>query len=1762
MKKLFLFCTMLMALLLAGTGQVRAGELTVHDGTATNEFIPFWGYWVDDGSTKSEMIYPATELYFMTDSDIKSLTFYKTSGETTSSWGNASFQVFLKEVDNTTMGSGYIGMENATIVYQGGVDASGGERTVTINFDEPYHYNGGNLLVGIYETRVGSYSKAIWYGEAVTGGSAYSRSGSSYTKKDFIPKTTFSYIEPAKWNDKISAYEIANVENLYWFAYFVNSGNTGANAVLTADIVVNENVLLEDGSLNEAEKDNFKVWVPIGTWDNAYHGTFDGQGHTISGLYFNNSETQCIGLFGRADMADATIKNVGIVDTYFYGYEKVGGICGYRGNIINCFNTGTIKGSNREIGGICGSDCAVDYSYNTGIVSGGNSVGGISGGWNKINYCYNTGSVSGSYDVGGICGYANDANTIITGCFNNGSVTGTSNKVGGVCGSIYSSNTVVSNYYLAGCAVDGNSTIQNGVGSSSVGSTSDDQTGTVSASSDLLASGEVAYNINQSAGTIVFYQSIGSDLIPTFDDSHGVVMMPESGEYETHYHSFSNGFCSCGLVFEEPDFNGNAYIIDNGGKLYWFAKYVNSGYQTANAVLTADIVVNTGVIDANGDFTGDLDNNNFMEWTPIGTDNCYYGGTFDGYGHTISGLYFYNTTDASYPVGGVYSGLIGACDGATIKNVGVIDSYLHGSFNVGGILGYSLGSSSITNCFNTSTIVAVNGCAGGICGFNRECSITNCFSTGKIVGSTNIGGIVGQLGVETTNNYVLEGSVSDATGGTFATAEQFANGEVTFLINEYAESYIYFQNIGTDPIPSFDESHGLVFGGNGNYYTHFHGYENNGFCSCGHKEKPYFNGTAYEIDNAGKLYWFSDLVFFGTDPSANAVLTANIVDHTNLLNSDGTLNSANVRREWKPIGDNGENYYGTFDGQGYSISGLYSSAFMYSGLFGFANNATIKNVEVYDSYFSARQHVGGICGYVAGYTTITNCYNEATVVATVNGESNAGGICGYIESSSVVLIDNCHNAGYVEAYCSNAGGICGYQYAGTIQNCYNAGRIYAKAANSTSNNSYAGGISGRINGLDTKLITNCYNTGSVEGLGKYAGGICGYIGNGTITCCFNAGTVTANANFGGIYSGSGGTSGNNYVLQNSVGNANGGSFKTFSQFASGEVTYLLNQNNSQPNWRQTLEQDVYPTLNANSAVVYLTEPCQSYSNSTDFKDHEFVDGHCTICGAAEEAKWNEELNAFEIANATQLLWFADYVNNEDNHANAILTADIVVNSNVLNADGSLNGDLDDNNFIEWTPIGTNNSRYHGIFDGQGHTVSGLYYYNTEDESYPDGGINIGLFGVVGDDATIVNVGVIDSYLHGSFEVGGIVGWAIGSDITIANCFNTSTIVVEQAMGGGIVGYAYSSSSYSSSIANCFNTGRIICNYEVDDVNVGMGGGPVLTNYGFIGGIVGENDSERMITNCYYLAGSAICGGKEQNGIGYPGGYSRPDSKGSTTPATAEQFSNGFVAGNINMSVDYTIYYQTIGSDALPTLNSSHAEVYASMPCPSEFGNNPNALSEKEHVFVNGVCVCGEHESAAWDEEANAFAIANVGQLYWFADMVNSGELYDSPDYAPNAYLTADIEVNANLMSAFYDPSALGTLIEWTPIGNDDYDYYGTFDGMGHTISGLYLQSNEDYKGLFGVTYDATIQNLGVIGSAIMGDAYVGAIVGRAEGATTVTNCFNTSSYINASEVVGGICGYIYDSGSITNCFSTGEVHGYNFTGSIVGKNYGTVSNCF
>ena len=451
--------------------------------------------------------------------------------------------------------------------------------------------------------------------------------------------------------------------------------------------------------------------------------------------------------------------------------------------------------------------------------------------------------------------------------------------------------------------------------------------------------------------------------------------------------------------------------------------------------------------------------------------------------------------------------------------------------------------------------------------------------------------------------------------------------------------------------------------------TETHSIGENGFCACNEVYQPADLTTdkydmdgdgskdaVYEISNAGQLYWFAGLVN-GTlsgetqNASANAVLTADIVVNKNVLKSDGTVNEGTFK-EWTPIGNtcNGSYspYTGIFEGQNHTISGLYFKQENTSevGFFGY-NGGKISNVGILNSYFCGFSRVGGVCGYNS--STITNCYNKGVVDGTADAAGSFGGVCG----CNLGILTNCYNTGIVKGQlfvggvsgdniktitnCYNTGIVSGQSYvggidgdnSGTITNCNNEGKV-------SGTEDYVGGVSGDNN----KTITNCYNTGIVSGQ-SYVGGVNGYNQNGTIINCNTTGEVNGTGSHVGGVIGmnlSKGTITNCYydstvytgaAIGDDMGTTEKVEGKTTEQYKTGEVAYLLQLDQSDEVWGQTIGTDTYPTLGG--AKVYKNaiyngcegkpgEPVSyAYSNTekNTYGDHPDADndGKCDDCGA-------------------------------------------------------------------------------------------------------------------------------------------------------------------------------------------------------------------------------------------------------------------------------------------------------------------------------------------------------------------------------------------------------------------------------------------------------------------------------------------------------------------------------------------------------------------
>lgn len=264
MRKRVVVVFMLLVVCLGGTAWGQT-SLTVNDGTATSSTIPMYGLYFDDYA-KSECIIPSTSLTAMNGRTITAMTFY-VSSSSTGEWDNTNQKVFLKEVAGTNLGGSYSGMNGATIVFDGRLPLPHATGAYTINFTTPYTYNGGNLLIGVYNDDDGTYHGIQWYGISglTSGVSAYgynanNLNNASYNAQQFLPKVTFLFpCHPSfsSTTDYITNIALGSINNTSGFS----TGGYGSYTNLSTNVLRGNTVNLSLTSSSGSGNHGAAVWI-------------------------------------------------------------------------------------------------------------------------------------------------------------------------------------------------------------------------------------------------------------------------------------------------------------------------------------------------------------------------------------------------------------------------------------------------------------------------------------------------------------------------------------------------------------------------------------------------------------------------------------------------------------------------------------------------------------------------------------------------------------------------------------------------------------------------------------------------------------------------------------------------------------------------------------------------------------------------------------------------------------------------------------------------------------------------------------------------------------------------------------------------------------------------------------------------------------------------------------------------------------------------------------------------------------------------------------------------------------------------------------------------------------------------------------------------------------------------------------------------------------------------------------------------------------
>ena len=868
-------------------------------------------------------------------------------------------------------------------------------------------------------------------------------------------------------------------------------------------------------------------------------------------------------------------------------------------------------------------------------------------------------------------------------------------------------------------------------------------------------------------------------------------------------------------AWDEPAQVDGVYQIGTASELEWFAEYVNSvtgnddpdkdAKLTAQAVLTANI-----------DMAG-------IDHSPIGRytnesgaviDTYKFSGKFDGQFHTISNLVIDRPDDETL-------GLFGFCRGnAKIKNV-IMDATcsIRGKNRIGSIVGLiqtNTGASDgleILNCVSYATLSTTSGAAGMIgagCEQYPYFDMENCVNAGRIDAvnrgsafcgwNKSAGGNakmwnclnIAEISVLDGNNQLFRGAnrsiancydtfhnASNFQGEhpTYTSADPLHSGEICYLLNTALRSDLaaqanpnahpFTQDLSDPnsiplPIPGKTVYQVAALDCAGNpkgdvTYSNTDGGSRDdhdfdpatGLCKvCSAPKEDWMSAEEdgyFYLGTPAQVEWFSEMVRAGYG-AMNVKLTADI-DYEGVPNAH------------RPIGTSGKKFFGHFDGQGHRIKGM----------------VLTKDNALDNRGYDGQGFFGSVRG---GGTSLDNKVTNEVIIenliidesCSVEHDQNfAAGVVAHINSrndeQSVIIIRNCGNEANVTTTGKNAAGILGCVEATNVglklYNLWNKGKIVGNAGESAAICAWTGqrNVNGEVD------VEGCWNIGEVSGVD----------GNGYNLIRRNSNIVPRN--IVDLCTTNAGNQGKVTVVN------------TENPIASGELCYLLNGDQTNIVYTQTLGEDAMPVYGTTSKQVYQagTKDCSgaalggiNYNNEsgeTLILPHHINDeiGMCDVCHSSETFQAPELVDGYyEIKNAGNLEWFSHKVD-EGGDAN-------------LQINGKLMNDIDmlsiENLHL---PIGVNTGKkYNGTFDGQGFRIKNMIIERPSDS-------NIGFFGFLRGNAqnTTVRNLIMDKSctIHAYNRVGGITGSCQnnGALITLENIVNEATVIAEHQDAAGIIG---------------------------------------------------------------------------------------------------------------------------------------------------------------------------------------------------------------------------------------------------------------------------------------------------------------------------------------------------------------------------------------
>ena len=945
----------------------------------------------------------------------------------------------------------------------------------------------------------------------------------------------------------------------------------------------------------------------------------------------------------------------------------------------------------------------------------------------------------------------------------------------------------------------------------------------------------------------------------------------------------------------------------------------------------------------------------------------------------------------------------------------------------------------------------------------------------------------------------------------------------------------------------------------------------------------------YVIVTSADLYGMAGIVNNGNTLKDNTVYVAcdieankGYADHEALKwdktkGADGQLlenDEQGTDYYWTRIGNDTNRFGGVFDGQMHTISGIYydssEATDNFHGMFGVTTtSAQIKKFSLKNSYFNLIEQWNSI-GSIVGRTY--------------------GGQFSSVYSNAVVIGANYNIGGLIGQYYKNCSNL-------KLSNCWFDGSV----VNNTSKYERTGGLAGGL--LSDAVITNCLNTGTISMLSRETtpciGGLVGWIANEKVQFynCFNTGKVTYNTKA---------TDGFGTIV-GKIDNAEHASFT--------DIFYLKNETCSVPVNNTTnnsvtgvdrTEVSGVKALTTDISVLfsYITDETTKANESywaivsggtpvlSSFKEFAQVDGNKADAMAIDTSWYNNKDTEFVLSDAADLYGLALLSQETDQFTDETikLNKDIVIPNTGNSEEWSQTVPE-----FEWIGVGTADFPFAGMFDGQMHTIRGIYM-NTSNR-------NTGLFNAITSTTTLCNFSLNNTYIYCTANnMGSVVGYAGGgalrtiysdanitstgkntggmvgqidtSPLTMYDCWFDGTVTQSSSNShtGGLVGILYGG---GADITNCLNSGDV---------------SSMTSTEPFVGGLVGGTSINALnITNSLNTGNVYKSNEATQNYglvIGRWGNYATYAKQISNTYTVSQEGLSYIYTKNGATEVETATFAETsiLGTDALKKMpllftNIVSASEYAScwavvvdgVPVLESFAD----VTEKEYLAID----------ASWYNGSGNYTLKDVSDLYGFTML--SARI----DFAEETIsLSKNIDsIVINEGEPYGEDGKAGGGDDWEPkyewisIGSTTKPFAGTFNGNMKSIKGLYMNT-DSYSGLFSVAgKGAVIQNLslknsyittnGVNNGSIVGRAYggtidtvysdaivignnlnIGGLVGQVPSAATekvtLNNCWFdgiVTNNVSDQQNTGGLIGNVLNDVLVTNCLNTGAVSMPNYT---------------